>query len=184
MGLAYHRRKEPERVRRQLLDAAARLAVEHGMAGVTVQAVAVAAGVTKGGLFHHFPTKEALIAGMFEDLLEKFDLEIDRCMAADPDPRGRFTRAYISATFGEMGRFWTALALSWIAEPRLRQLWAEWLRQRLERHQATDGELGVLRFATDGLWLAHLLEPGGQALTDFAEVQRQLVALSRRDTLS
>jgi hypothetical protein len=49
MGNAYTRIKQPELVRRALLDHAAKLAVEQGLAAVTVQAVSDAAGVTKGG---------------------------------------------------------------------------------------------------------------------------------------
>src|SRR5581483_4435078 len=51
---AYTRAKQPEQVRRALLDCAATIAMDHGVSGITVQAVAAAAGVTKGGLFHHF----------------------------------------------------------------------------------------------------------------------------------
>jgi DNA-binding transcriptional regulator YbjK len=60
MANPYHRQKQPEAVRRALLEQAARLAVEQGVAAVTVQAIADAAGVTKGGLTHHFPSKQAL----------------------------------------------------------------------------------------------------------------------------
>ena len=42
----YTRAKQPEQVRRALLDCAAAIAMDHGVAGVTVQAVAVAAGVS------------------------------------------------------------------------------------------------------------------------------------------
>jgi hypothetical protein len=39
-------------------DAALQLGYEQGLVGVTVQAVAQRAGVTKGGLFHHFRAKK------------------------------------------------------------------------------------------------------------------------------
>ena len=74
---AYTRAKQPEQVRRALLDHAAAIAMDHGVSGITVQAVAAAAGVTKGGLFHHFGSKQALIEGLFADLLARVDAEID-----------------------------------------------------------------------------------------------------------
>jgi AcrR family transcriptional regulator len=92
-GSAYTRAKQPEQVRHALLDCTAAVAMDHGVAGVTVQAVATAAGVTKGGLFHHFASKQALIEGLFADLLARLDAEIDVTIAADPKPRGGFTRA-------------------------------------------------------------------------------------------
>jgi AcrR family transcriptional regulator len=66
---AYSRKKQPEQVRRALLDCAAQLAVENGLSAVTLQAVAEAAGVTKGGLLHHFASKQILIEAVFANLL-------------------------------------------------------------------------------------------------------------------
>jgi AcrR family transcriptional regulator len=80
MGNAYTRSKQPELVRRALLDHAAKLAVEQGLAAVTVQAVSDAAGVTKGGFTHHFPSKQALIDTVFHELLEKLGHDLDRRM--------------------------------------------------------------------------------------------------------
>lgn len=90
LASAYTRAKQPEQVRRALLDCAAAIAMDHGVSGVTVQAVAAAAGVTKGGLFHHFGSKQALIEGLFADLLARVDAEIDAAVEADPKPRGSF----------------------------------------------------------------------------------------------
>ena len=70
---AHHRKKQPEQVRRALLDCAAQIAAEDGAAAITIQAVATRAGVTKGGLLHHFDSKQALIEAVFADLLEKLD---------------------------------------------------------------------------------------------------------------
>jgi TetR/AcrR family transcriptional repressor of nem operon len=48
--------------RRRILDAAARLFRERGVAGVSVADVMAAAGMTHGGFYIHFPSKEALAA--------------------------------------------------------------------------------------------------------------------------
>ncbi|WP_210529938.1 TetR/AcrR family transcriptional regulator [Rubellimicrobium arenae] len=161
---AYARKKQPEAVRRALLDAAARIAVEQGAPGITVQAVAEAAGVTKGGLFHHFPNKQALIEAMFADVLEQLDREIDAHMAQDQDPHGPFSRAYVETLLvGErfgVGSPFDALSVAVLAEPSLGDLWATWLRDRLVRHQDTDADpmLEVVRLATDGAWLNHVIQ--------------------------
>ena len=44
----------------QILDRAAALFAQHGFAHTSVQAVADAVGLSKAGLLHHFPTKDAL----------------------------------------------------------------------------------------------------------------------------
>ncbi len=58
-------RTQPPEVRRsQLLDAAAALLVEKGLAATTVADVAQRAGVAKGTVYLYFDTKEDLIAGL------------------------------------------------------------------------------------------------------------------------
>ncbi len=158
----YRRKKQPELVHRALLDHAARLAVEHGLAAVTVQAVAEAAGVTKGGLLHHFPSKQALINAVFADLLDALDRQLDARIAADPEPHGAFTRAYVDSVFAiepeGNAAVWAALAISMLTDPPLRRLWSSWVEGRQHRHCDTDGTraLAAVRFAADGIWLADL----------------------------
>jgi len=92
MSNAHMRKKDPDKVRRSLLDRTARLAVDQGPQAITIQAVAEAAGVTKVGLLHHFSSNQALIEAVFADLLPQLVDESDRYMAEDSEPVGRFTR--------------------------------------------------------------------------------------------
>lgn len=164
---AHHRKKQPEQVRRALLDCAAQIAAEQGAPAITIQAVADRAGVTKGGLLHHFDSKQALLAAVFSDLLEQMDREIDRTMAGDPAARGRFTRAYVRACFSDrlLGErsLWAALSVAIVSEPALRALWSSWLDGRMARHAETDGDpkLMAVRLAADGVWLADMMEKAG-----------------------
>ncbi len=61
--------------REAVLDAFESLLIEVGERAATLDAVARRAGVSKGGLLYHFPTKEAMIAVLLERL--------DRLLAAD-----------------------------------------------------------------------------------------------------
>lgn len=171
-------------MRRSLLDQAARHAAEDGLAAITLQSVADAAHVTKGGLLHHFPNKQALIEAVFEDLLGTLDDEIDRLMADDPLAHGSFTRAYIDAFFqvarqGENSP-WAALAISCMTDTKLRTLWSEWMRQRLVRHSATDDDqrLALARYAADGIWLANLTEISGLPAGELDKLHVQLKTMT------
>lgn len=181
---AYTRRKQPEQVRRALLDQTAALAVERGPAAITIQAVADRAGVTKGGLLHHFASKQALVEAVFVELIEKLDREIDIYMAEDDERRGRFTRAYIRAIFADRelgnGSPWAALSVSMISEPSLRQLWSRWLERKLAEHRATDdGPMPeIARLAADGVWLADLLQEDRETVRNLSHIERQLLALA------
>src|SRR5215212_6184568 len=62
-------RKRPSS-RERILDAAAELVREVGAGRLTLDAVAERAGLSKGGLLYNFPTKEALLQGMLERIVE------------------------------------------------------------------------------------------------------------------
>src|SRR6266508_4828592 len=49
-----------EATRRQILEAAGRAFADKGIAGASLNDIIKAAGVTKGGFYFHFPSKEAL----------------------------------------------------------------------------------------------------------------------------
>ena len=55
-----------EATRGAILEAALRRFGEAGFAAVTVDDIAAAAGVAKGAVYHHFPSKEALFEQVFE----------------------------------------------------------------------------------------------------------------------
>lgn len=155
-------KKQPEIVRRKLLECCAQLLIEHGVAGLPLHAVAQAAGVTKGGLLHHFPSKRHLIEAVYEDLLKVLDAEIDYAMSQDPIAFGRYTRAYLGTVFLPFKpaneQLWAALASSTLTDSELRVRWAEWNNARLQRHQDTDSHssLMIVRYAADGAWLDNL----------------------------
>lgn len=159
MSLAHTRKKQPELVRRTILDCAGQVIAEHGMAGLSIKAVADAAGVSKGGVFHHFPNRQALIEAMLHDLLEQGDRDIDTLMATDPIPYGRFTRAYIRLVLSDDNPDRTATSIALVQgslfDPQTGGLWNSWLHDRLHRHAETDSDpaLEVPRLAADGAWL-------------------------------
>lgn len=67
--------------RRQILDAALALCAEDGLQGAATARIAKAAGVANGTLFHHFPSKEALIQCLYQDVKQRLGAAIDE---ADP----------------------------------------------------------------------------------------------------
>jgi len=62
-------RERRARTRAALLRAAGRVFAEHGFHQATLEAVAAAAGVSKGALYHYFPSKEQLFLALLEDRL-------------------------------------------------------------------------------------------------------------------
>ncbi|TCR91931.1 TetR/AcrR family transcriptional regulator [Rhizobium sp. BK376] len=164
MSEAHHRKKQPVLVRQQLLEVAARLASAQGMTAVTLDAVSAASGVSKGGLLHHFPNKNALLEALFDSLVIRLDSAIEDVMRDDPIPHGRFTRAYLQAVLAlrnrsEESKDWAQVTMAMLVEPRLRQRWRDWVRERSEEYIGTDSSANaqIVRLAADGLWLADIL---------------------------
>jgi len=60
--------------RDKLLDAAADLVAQYGVQNLTIDAVAAAAGVTKGGLIYHFKTREDLLTALVERMVKDLDV--------------------------------------------------------------------------------------------------------------
>ena len=161
----YERRKEPEKVRAALIQAAAHLIAEQGLPRLTVDAVARAAGVTKGGLFHHFPSKQDLVRGVQETMIAFADETINAQMATDPEPHGRYTRAYLDGVFADhkLGGNTSSrtLCLAMLADPDLQEGWSTWVEGRVALHAATDDNPActLVRLAADGAWLNSLQHP-------------------------
>jgi AcrR family transcriptional regulator len=74
---------------RKLLDAATRVLIEQGYAEASVQRICARAGVSQGALFRHFPTREALLVAVGEDvggkLLERYRRDFESLDARSSD---------------------------------------------------------------------------------------------------
>ena len=183
---AHKRKKQPELVRRALLDEAARITLEQGLSKVTFQAVADAVGVTKGGVMHHFATKDALILAVFYDAMAKFEAEVNAAMAKDPVSYGSFTRAYIDATIslGEKGQAefnsQATLYVLMLRDRMLRERWAEWSNEQLKKYAATDNSetLCMVRLVADGIWLSDF---SGIDISDKASIRERLINMTQQD---
>jgi AcrR family transcriptional regulator len=155
-------RKDPEAFREKILLAAASVLEVRG-AQFTLDHVASSAGVSKGGLLHHFPTKDALLRGLIVALADEFAKLIERELEREPEiSPGRWTRAYIRATFKpseDEEVMVGALAQIVATHPEL----LEALRESFdfaERHIANDGlpltRAIAIRLACDGLWFSEI----------------------------
>lgn len=105
--------------RQRILDAAVACLVESGYAGTTTLTIQARAGVSRGRLLHHFPSKETLLVAAAQHLaatrFASDGLAAADLPAVDEDPAGRIDRVVeeMWSTFRQP-YFWASVEL-WTA---------------------------------------------------------------------
>lgn len=72
------RRRNTDLTVSELKAAATEQLIAQGFSGLSIKPILDKAGVSRGALFHHFPTKNHLIAAAFADLLASFSGKLHR----------------------------------------------------------------------------------------------------------
>ncbi|AVH67692.1 TetR/AcrR family transcriptional regulator [Nostoc sp. 'Peltigera membranacea cyanobiont' N6] len=173
--------------RNALLEAAGRVMVAHGSKALTLEAVAREAGVSKGGLLYHFPNKEALIAGMLQQLIDQKAASLEDELEQDdaPNTPGHWLRAYIRS-HGNFDAHSSAIQFSLLAavaeNPELLQPaqenFADCQRQ-IEASGLDPAIATVIRLAINGLSFAHLFGLGVPEESLQKQVIETLLKLAR-----
>ena len=90
---------KPLDTRARILAAAARVSCESGPAALSLDAVAAEAGVSKGGLLYHFPSKHELLRSMVQDHADRIRARMDALApgAREAGDGPRALRAYVQA---------------------------------------------------------------------------------------
>ncbi|WP_030913751.1 TetR/AcrR family transcriptional regulator [Streptosporangium amethystogenes] len=163
--------------RGELLDAAEDLLSDQGSQALTLAAVAEHAGCSKGGLLYHFSTKEALIKGMVERLIEEFD-ELIAAQGHDT-----YTKNYLAATFaavrsGRLRRWAVVTGASgnlYLLAP-LRVAMARWHREGLDSEPDPEAAQ-IVRLACEGLWDVASHDPDLYDDEHYERLKRRLLAM-------
>ena len=109
--------RDAEHTRRNVLDAAIRSLITEGL-GVSIQAIATAAGITKSGLMHHFNNRTELLVSVAEDAIEDFRNQVNDNIDLVENRPGKLLRAYIRTLFDNLeyqdsydpAQLWSVLA--------------------------------------------------------------------------
>jgi AcrR family transcriptional regulator len=134
--------------RRRVLEAAVECLAELGWSGSTVTVVAERAGVTRGALQHHFPTREDLFTAAIEHVAAE-RLAAVRARDEDLPPHGPKRTEAVVETVVRMytDQFFTAALHLWVAAategPLRERVVALENRVGREAHRAAVASLGV-----------------------------------------
>lgn len=162
--------------RERILLAAQELTRENGAGNLSLDAVAARAGVSKGGLLYHFPSKSRLL----QALVESFVTELDRRMTASENQPDGVIRAYIDY-IRDMRTCPSSGILAALAEdPGLLEPLRRHQRQFLARIMANarDPARARLAFLTlHGLWNLDMLDLDVLSMAESGAVLDEIEAL-------
>ena len=149
--------RPPSDARDRALGAALLISSREGVSTLTIDAVAREAGLSKGGVLHHFRTKDALVLAMVERLVVLFEAATQAASDLDPEPIGRYTRAFLSTvTSPELAAIGRALLAVVAVNPALLDPLRDSYR-RCHLRLAADGidpaDAHLCVLAADALWM-------------------------------
>jgi AcrR family transcriptional regulator len=160
--------------RDRILEAAERLVAEVGAARLTLDAVAHGAGVSKGGLLYHFPSKESLLSA----LAHRYAESMEQCIEAaktnlDESGKSRDLKAAILGMLSgdSRSRAISAVLLATAAnEPALLEVIRECVAEYTEELASKCSHFpraAIVTLAVDGLKMREALR-----ISPFTEEQR------------
>lgn len=161
---------KPQDTVQHIMRAALAIAAEKGAGKVTLDAVAKASGLSKGGLLYHFPSKEALISAMVQHLLDNAEQNRSQLAQTESSVLVSLLKARRVFTQAVSGNTAMAILAAAAEQPTLLQpiqqhnitLLAEVLAE-----QPHELEAMLLMVASDGLIFQELL-----SISPFSEEQR------------
>lgn len=150
--------RDPGRTREAVLTAAAEAMAERGT-GVSLDHVAQRAGISKGGLLHHFANREALIVALVQDAQQRLREQVLQHLDLSENTPGKLLRAYVRAlTSGsEATRQYFTAAPSWAGVyqiPTVAEIAAAdaaWWNENLAADGLAPERILVVRRAAEGL---------------------------------
>lgn len=90
-------RKVPRPTRvQEIIAAATKLFSERGFYGTSTRAIAEAAGMHSGGLYSHFPSKEALLHHIMIETLNHQRAALGEVLQSELDPEAKFRAAFLA----------------------------------------------------------------------------------------
>ncbi|MDD7968739.1 TetR/AcrR family transcriptional regulator [Actinomycetospora lemnae] len=160
--------------RDRILDAYTDLVVRSGPETVTLDAVAAAAGVSKGGLLYHFGSKEALLDGLLDRARELNDADLATARTAPEGIARYYLRTSVTDPAGDSPVFRALVALVKLAatEPRAadatRRCFAVW-REAMAEELGDPLTADIVAVVGDGMYLRAIVGDTSEGLTGALE---------------
>ena len=175
----------PGPARDRILEAAERVVAEVGAARLTLDVVAQAAGVSKGGLLYHFPSKESLLGALAQRYVENKDQCIEAAKGGiSEQDHSRDLKACIVGILGSDPRS-KAMGAALLATAANDLTLLEVIRERLVANNnelaessADFARAAIVTLAVDGLMMRESLRISPFTEDQRAQVVRELMKIA------
>ncbi|MCL4554253.1 MAG: TetR/AcrR family transcriptional regulator [Actinobacteria bacterium] len=158
---------EPTSTIDKILSATSDIVVHDGVRSLTLEAVALRAGISKGGLLYHFSTKQALLRAFLFHAFEEYEAQIQRRAEELPVGPGRLLQASIEVAFDLSQasglEYFGAIAGVFAEHPDLLDALGERnqaLYRSIQDDSADPVMATVVTLALEGLWMADQMGTG------------------------
>lgn len=174
--------KRPD-TKRKILDAAADIARDHGPGNLSLEAVAAKAGVSKGGLLYHFPSKDKLLEAVVEGFVKSFDQMLRERQQKKNDGPDSLVQAYLELFVEENDCRKpppSALLAALAENPEFLAPVRRYHRSFLDRVKENAGDPAmamVVFLAIEGLRSTHLLNIDVMSVSEIDDVVGRLKGL-------
>jgi AcrR family transcriptional regulator len=164
-----------------VLDAFERLVIDRGERAATLEAVAVEAGVSKGGLLYHFGAKKDLVEGLVSRMAALAEADLEQLAVAPEGIVSRFIRSsvVVGTPFDSTYIAMTRLAQSGLypeANAALASVEQGW-RALIEDAVGDPAVARLVLLVSDGLYYNAALFPFDKLPTPTAELDDVIAAI-------
>lgn len=148
----------------KLLYSSAQIIIKNGISKLTLEEVAKNAGVSKGGLLHHFKSKEILIEEMLKFAIKKVDKNFKEFYDKEKKGKGQFLRSYIKAYLYDTNlediffskKLWSVFLSSMLENPNLIEIFKESIlhnQELIDKDGIDPINVLIIRLVIDGLMI-------------------------------
>jgi len=158
----YKRKKEPVANKKLILEAAAEISAHNSWSFVTFQAIADKTGLSKGGIIHHFPSKEALLDELYDQSLLELSELIIREKKNDPKINSAYAYLKIVCNDIQDSRYLNTMKVilnGTVNNSHLCQKWKKWISEYLlpDFTDKTSAMAIITLLVADGMWFSDTL---------------------------
>jgi AcrR family transcriptional regulator len=150
--------------RETIIEAAMAIVRDQGVGKLTLDEAARTAGISKGGVLYHFKSKDDLIRGMVQRLIDQCDQLNQDYYQREPEGPYRWARTLVRACFDPNGpandpvggALLAAITVNPVLMEPIHAMYARWM-ERLTSDSPDMVRAGLVCTAMDGLYFQRLM---------------------------